>query len=84
MYSTLLSFICFSSACLSPQPGAQYPMYGSMMHPPHHQPMNLSRAQSEEFIPPFPPMWQDPHTPANFHVPGGHNPPPPFTSATSI
>jgi len=53
-------------------------MYGSMMHPPPHQPMNLSRAQSEEFITPYPPMWQDPHTPANFVVPGSHNPPPPF------
>jgi len=59
-------------------------MYGSMMHPPHHQPMNLSRAQSEEFIPPFPPMWQDPHAPANFHVPGGHNPPPPFLAHSPV
>ena len=29
-------------------------------------------------------MWQDPHTPSNYVVPGGHNPPPPFMAHSPV
>lgn len=61
-----------------------------MLHPQHHQQMNLARAQSEEFITPFPPLWQDrgitplPPTPNGIILPACPSPAQPFVAPSPL
>ena len=61
-----------------------------MVHPQHHQQMNLPRAQSEEFIPPYPPLWQDrgitpiPPTPNGIILPACPSPAQPFVAPSPL
>ena len=61
-----------------------------MLHPQHHQQMNLPRAQSEEFITPFPPLWQDrgitplPPTPNGIILPACPSPAQPFVAPSPL
>ena len=63
-----------------------------MLHPQHQQQMNLARAQSEEFIPPFhqPPLWQDrgitplPPTPNGIILPACPSPAQPFVAPSPL
>jgi len=65
-------------------------VFGSMLHPQHHQQMNLARAQSEEFITPFPPLWQDrgitplPPTPNGIILPACPSPAQPFVAPSPL
>lgn len=72
------------------QPGAQFQVFGSILHPQHHQQINLARAQSEEFITPFPPLWQDrgitplPPTPNGIILPACPSPAQPFVAPSPL
>ena len=61
-----------------------------MLHPQHHQQINLPRAQSEEFITPFPPLWQDrgitplPPAPNGIILPACPSPAQPFMAPSPL
>ena len=90
MYVSVIVYAVIFVYFASSQPGAQFQVFGSMIHPQHHQQMNLPRAQSEEFITPYPPLWQDrgitpiPPTPNGIILPACPSPAQPFVAPSPL